>query len=321
MTRRGADQIAVQLGGLAPAQRKVARFFTEHATQLGFFSAAEIATRLGISDATVVRTAQALGYRGLADLKRALLDDTPPSEPTPSARLGATLRQATTPTEVLDHMWSVHGAALHAARENLDERFPAAVALLAAAERIVLSGTGPSAAVAHYGAVVLGRVGRPTATITATGVSMADQALTLHRGDALLLLAYTRLHTHAAVLLNFAQRQRIPVVLVTDVLANIEHADLVLTCPRGLPGEQSTHAVTILLLEAIAVALAATDRLRATTALRELNRLRGELLGTPADVDLPQSPANALPKAPTVAAEEGVGAVGESGDDLAEDAG
>jgi len=154
----------------------------------------------------------------------------------------------------------------------------------------VLSGTGPSAAVAHYGAVVLGRIGRPTATITATGVSMADQALTLRRGDVLLLLAsYTCLHTHAAVLLNLARRQRIPVVLVTDVLANIEHADLVLTCPRGLP-EQSTHAVTVLLLEAIAVALAATDRLRATTALRELNRLRGELLATPADVDLPKKP-------------------------------
>ncbi|MGH3811572.1 MAG: MurR/RpiR family transcriptional regulator [Pseudonocardiaceae bacterium] len=288
MVRHGADRIAAGLGGLAPAQRKVARFFTEHAAQLGFFSAAEIAARLGTSDATVVRTAQTLGYRGLADLKRALLADAPPPEPTPSARLGATLRHATTPTDVLDHVLDVHRAALHAAREHLDERFPAAVALLAAAERIVLSGTGPSAAVAHYAAVLLGRVGRPAATITATGVSMADQALQLRRGDALLLLAYTRLHTHAAVLLDLARRRRIPVLLVTDVLADVDGVDLVLTCPRGRPGEQSSHAVTLLLLEAIAVALAAAERSRATTALRELNRLRGELLGAPADVDAPE---------------------------------
>jgi DNA-binding MurR/RpiR family transcriptional regulator len=287
MIRHGADRIAAALGNLAPAQRKVARFFTEHAAQLGFFSAAEIAAQLGTSDATVVRTAQTLGYRGLADLKRALLADAPPPEPTPNARLGATLRHATTPADVLDHVLDVHQAALHAAREHLDERFPAAVALLAAAERIVLSGTGPSAAVAHYAAVLLGRVGRSTATITATGVSMADQALELRRGDALLLLAYTRLHTHAAVLLDLARRRRIPVLLVTDVLADVDGVDLVLTCPRGRPGEQSSHAVTLLLLEAIAVALAATERSRATTALRELNRLRGELLGVPADVDAP----------------------------------
>ena len=289
MIRQAADRITARLGGLAPAQRRVARFFTEHATQLGFFSAAEIAARLGTSDATVVRTAQRLGYRGLADLKRALLDDAPPPEPKPSSRLGATLRHATTPMDVLDHVLDVHQAALHAARKNLDERFPAAVALLATAERIVLSGTGPSAAVAQYAAVLLGRVGRPAATITATGVSMADQAMELCRGDTLLLLAYTRLHTHAAVLIDLAQRRRIPVLLVTDVLANVEGADLVLSCPRGLPGEQSSHAVTLLLLEAIAVALAATERARATTALSELNRLRGELLGAPADVDMPDA--------------------------------
>jgi DNA-binding MurR/RpiR family transcriptional regulator len=287
MIHHAADRIAAGLGGLAPAQRKVARFFIEHAAQLGFFSAAEIAARLGTSDATVVRTAQTLGYCGLADLKRALLDDASPPEPTPSARLGATLRHATTPAEVLDHVLDVHRAVLEAARENLDERFPAAVALLASAGRIVLSGTGPSAAVAQYAAVLLGRVGRPAATITATGVSMADQALELRRGDALLLLAYTRLHTHAAALLGLARRRRIPVLLVTDVLADVDGVDLVLTCPRGRPGEQSSHAVTMLLLEAITVALAAADRSRATTALRELNRLRGELLDAPADVDAP----------------------------------
>ncbi|MGH3983250.1 MAG: MurR/RpiR family transcriptional regulator [Pseudonocardiaceae bacterium] len=289
MIRHAADRIAAGLGGLAPAQRRVARFFTEHAAQLGFFSAAEIAARLGTSDATVVRTAQSLGYRGLADLKRALFDDAPPPEPTPSARLGATLRHATTPMDVLDHALDVHRSALHAARESLAERFPAAVALLAAAERIVLSGTGPSAAVAQYAAVLLGRVGRPATTITATGVSMADQAMELRRGDALLLLAYTRLHTHAAVLIDLARRRRIPVLLVTDVLADVDGADLVLSCPRGLPGEQSSHAITLLLLEAIAVALAAADRARATTALSELNRLRGELLGAPADVDAPDA--------------------------------
>ncbi|HEX2290057.1 MAG TPA: MurR/RpiR family transcriptional regulator [Pseudonocardiaceae bacterium] len=289
MTRHVADRIAAGLGGLAPAQRRVARFFTEHATQLGFFSAAEIAARLGTSDATVVRTAQTLGYRGLTDLKRALLDDAPPPEPTPSARLGATLRHATAPRDVLEHVLDVHRAALNAARNSLDEQFPAAVALLAAAERIVLSGTGPSAAVAQYAAVLLGRVGRPATTITATGVSMADQAMGLRRGDALLLLAYTRLHTHAAVLIGLARRRRIPVLLVTDVLADVDGADLVLSCPRGMPGEQSSHAVTLLLLEATAVALAATGPARATTALSELNRLRGELLGVPADVDTPDA--------------------------------
>ncbi len=293
MVQTTADRIIAGLPALAPAQRRVARFFGEHAGRLGFYSAADIAARLGTSDATVVRTAQALGFRGLADLKRALLSDTGSApEPTPSGRLHATLRHGSTPVEVLDHVFDVHEAALEAARTRLREPFPAAVALFAQAERIVVSGTGPTAAVARYAAVLLGRIGRPAATITGTGVSVADEALALRRGDALILLAYTPLHHHAAVLLDVARLRSAPVLLVTDTATDVAGVDLTLTCPRGLPGQTSSHAVTVLLLEALVVALAATDRRRATTALSELNRLRGQLQAIPADVDTPEVPTD-----------------------------
>lgn len=276
---------------LAPAQRRVARFFGEHADRLGFYSAADIAGRLGTSDATVVRTAQALGFHGLTDLKRALLSDAgDAAEPTPSGRLHATLRHGSAPVEVLDHVLDVHEAALDVARTRLREPFPTAVALLARAERIVISGTGPTAGVARYMTVLLGRIGRPAATITGTGVSMADEALGLRRGDALVLLAHTPLHHHAAVLIDVARLRRAPVLLVTDTATDVAGVDLMLTCPRGLPGQTSSHAVTVLLLEALVVALAATDRHRAATALSELNRLRGHLLATPAEVDTSEVP-------------------------------
>ncbi len=284
-----AQRIRAGLPGLAPAQRKVARFFTEQASRIGFYSAAEIAERLGTSDATVVRTAQALGYRGLADLKRALVADLVPGtpDPTPDGRLTATLGHGSDPGELFAHVLDVHRAAVDLAADQLRAPFPAAVDLLDRADRIVLSGTGPSAAVAEYGAVLLGRVGRPATTITGTGLAAADQALTLRRGDALVLLAYTRLNRHAAVLLDTARRHGVPIVLITDLLTAVADVDLVLTCPRGLPSESSSHAVTVLLLEALGVALAAADRPRAGSALRELNRLRAALLGEPASVDTP----------------------------------
>ncbi len=288
MNQAAARRIVAGLPGLAPAQRQVARFFTEHAARLGFYSAAEIAERLGTSDATVVRTAQALGYRGLADLKRALRADAGEDlpDPTPGGRLAATLRHGSDPGELLDHVLDVHRAAVDLARDRLRAPFPAAVALLDDADRIVLSGTGPSAAVAEYGAVLLGRIGRPATTITGAGLAAADQALALRRGDALVLLAYTRLHHHGAVLLDTARRRGIPALLLTDVLSTVADVDLVLSCPRGLPGESSSHAVTVLLIDALTVALAAADRPRATSALHELDRLREALLA-PTDVDTP----------------------------------
>lgn len=286
MQRSAVQRIVDGLGRLAPAQRPVGRFFVEHAGQLGFFSAAEIAAQLGTSDATVVRTAQALGYAGLTELKRALRTEA--VEPAPEARLNASLQRAATPADVLAHVLDVHRAAVQRAQEQLAPIFPAAVELLGAASRIVVSGTGPSAAVADYAAVLLTRIGRPTATITATGLSAADQALSLRHGDVLILLAYTRLHRHAAVVVQHARRLRVPVVLVTDVLTDVHGVDLVLTCPRGLPAESSSHAVTVLLIDALVLGLAAADRARATEALRELNQLRAKLLDATADVDEPR---------------------------------
>jgi DNA-binding MurR/RpiR family transcriptional regulator len=277
------QRIAAALPGLAPAQRHVARFFTEHAAQLGFYSAAEIASRLDTSDATVIRTAQALGYRGLADLKRALRTEAS-RDLTPDGRLAATLDRSDDPRELLDHVFDVHQAALELARHQLRVPFPAAVALLDAAERMVLSGTGPSGPVTEYAAVLLGRIGRRATTITSTGISTADHALGLRRGDVLVILAYTSLNRHTAVLIDTARRRGVPVILITDMLT-VTGVDLVLSCPRGLPGESSSHAVTVLLFDALAIALAAADRSRATIALRELNRLRAALLSSLTDTD------------------------------------
>lgn len=292
MNQPATLQILARLPALPPAQRPVARFFADHAARLGFYSAAEIAELLDTSDATVVRTAQALGYRGLADLKRALLADAISEEPTPDGRLDATLAHGSGPSEVLTHVFEVHRAALDLAHDQLREPFPAAVARLDAADRIVLSGTGPSAAVAEYGALLLSRIGRTAATITGAGLAAADEALALRPGDTLVVLAYTRLHRHTAAVIDTARRRDVPVILITDVLTDAEGVDLVLTCPRGLPRESSSHAVTLLLVEALAVALAAADRPRATTALRELNRLRSALLDAPADVDVPDRSVN-----------------------------
>ena len=57
---------------LAPAERRVAELLLDLGPEATLLSAAALAEQLGTSDATVVRTAKALGYSGLAELRRAL---------------------------------------------------------------------------------------------------------------------------------------------------------------------------------------------------------------------------------------------------------
>src|SRR4051794_8975083 len=64
------ERLAARRDALSPTEQRVADFFAQHREEAAFLSATEIAQRLGTSDATVVRTAQSLGYSGLQELKR-----------------------------------------------------------------------------------------------------------------------------------------------------------------------------------------------------------------------------------------------------------
>src|SRR3979411_1059425 len=87
-----AERVAARLTDLSPTERRVASFLVEHAEEAAFVSAAEMAGQLGTSDATVVRTVQSLGYAGLPELKRELVNALK-SRATPALRLGRSLAQ------------------------------------------------------------------------------------------------------------------------------------------------------------------------------------------------------------------------------------
>src|SRR5271165_395056 len=60
-------------GSLGAAGQRVAHFIAQNPAAALASSAMDLAASTGTSDATVIRTVQALGYPGLADLKQALV--------------------------------------------------------------------------------------------------------------------------------------------------------------------------------------------------------------------------------------------------------
>src|SRR3954464_13905462 len=78
---------------LSPKERGVADFYAGHPEEAAFLSAAEIAERLGTSDATVVRAVKARGSAGIPELRRELIDALR-ARATPAVRLGRTREDA-----------------------------------------------------------------------------------------------------------------------------------------------------------------------------------------------------------------------------------
>ena len=281
---RGADKLDERLAArgnaLSPTERRVASFFAAHPEEAAFLSAADIAAKLDTSDATVVRSAQALGYAGLPELKRELVDALR-VRATPASRLSTTLDDfGSGPAEVLDHVLMQQIGLLEEARRTLRrEDFATAVDLLATARRVVIHGNGPQEGIARYCALRLARFGRSAVALTHTGRRFADELLGMTADDVVLLLTYGEVDFEVELLLEHAASLGARVLLLTDRLgaAYASKVAVTLSARRARTGEWSTAATTLVLLDALLFGLAARDRPRTMEALEMLKDLRGRI--------------------------------------------
>jgi DNA-binding MurR/RpiR family transcriptional regulator len=261
---------------LGAAGVRVVKFIDENRPVVLASSAAALGARIGTSDATVLRTVQTLGFAGLADLKRAILNAGAVSTPADDMRRTLVdLEKAT--GEALDGILRAHAEGLAVLQSRkCRAQIAAGVRVLDGADRIAVFGIGPSAALATYVSILLARSGRRSRTINATGSMLADQLLDLGAGDTLLILAYGRLYREVKAVFTEAKALGLPTVLVTEAddtpLAKL--ADVCLVIPRGRPGQMALHGATFVGLEALVLSLAAAKPQAALASLDNLNRLR-----------------------------------------------
>jgi DNA-binding MurR/RpiR family transcriptional regulator len=290
LTRDFAERIADSAAGLTPAARRVARYFLDNREEVLVASAAALAAKTETSDATVVRTAKALGFSGLDELRRALADEIRTAL-SPADRLTRTLGEVgDSLSAALTLTLDIHMHALDALRRSIsDDMFERAVDGMTHARRIVAFGLGPSGAIAGYLASQLNRFGFEALTLSNTGLLFADDLQRLREGDLVIMLAYDRVYAELAALLDEIDRRKLRSFLVTDTLAAAlrRRVELVLPVARGRADMLSMHTATLGFLEAVLVGIAARRPGQTLAALRELNDARAKLAGRP--MNLPMS--------------------------------
>ncbi|MCM2294665.1 MurR/RpiR family transcriptional regulator [Allorhizobium sp. BGMRC 0089] len=280
----GADtleqKVQKTLGKLSPVEQRVARFFIERKETVLLGSAAQIASEAGSSDATVVRTAQALGFSGLASLRQSLLTELT-GLPSPGRRLKRSLDQCgEDAAKALHHVISLHEEALLSLKEDeTATRFAHAIDLLAGVRRRMVFGIGPSGLMASYAALQFNRIGLPTLPLTETGIGLADQMLWMEPGDGVLMMAYAPLYREVTVVLERAAELSVPVVLVSDSLGILvgDQVAEVVPVPRGRADHLAMHGATMVVLEAMILALAGRCRDEAFERLESFSEIRGAI--------------------------------------------
>lgn len=260
---------------LTKGQQKVAKYLSENSNVLGMMSAQELATHVGVSESTIIRFSQRMGYPGYLDMKQEVQKAYVNSH-TSSQKLSATLSQFSTKDEFFYELIQGHRQAL----DNLANTVPIdyleeAANLIVEANTLYIYGEGAAQAPVIELSFWLRRLGKPVITIGDTGRNFFEKVMHVSSGDVAVGFGYRKINSELEILFKETKQRGGHTVLITDrKLAGImQYSDVVITTDRGKIGEFRSMAIPLIVANALLLMVAKLhpERLK---HLKELEELR-----------------------------------------------
>lgn len=267
---------------LSAAARRLLNYIEQHPNAVLVSSALDLAAKIDSSDATVIRAIQSLGFDGLPHLKTTIAEKLDAGVRTPVEKVGVTVKElnqerSRTPFQLVIEAYARMLDLL--SRSPLSEQLEATARLLNDAERIGLYGAGPPNRLAQQTATHLGRIGRKSFAMEGSGHAFADALLGLQHGDAVILIAYGKVHKESLLVKAELQRVGGQLIVITDNPRGrlAQGAQMVLDVPRTEVGNMTLYGTILLTLETLVLALTKQSPERAMETARRLRDLRDEL--------------------------------------------
>lgn len=281
-------RITGSLDEFSRKQSRLARFMLDNKYFVSFASASQVGDKVGASAATVVRFAQSLGYEGFSELQTAIREELP-SYLTAVERMG---EQLASPQTADDSASDIPHQVFHTDITNIERtanalsttQLEAALDAIVDAERILVVGSGLSAAPALFFAHSLKVIGFDAQPAIDGGLSLAVSTVQLDGGTLLIAIDLWRYVRSTVEAVRSARRQGATAITITDSIVSplaqvADHAFEVAT--DGVVHSLSPTAV-ISLLNVFIAALSYRVPEQSMEALRRVDAAyrRGNLLIT-----------------------------------------
>ncbi|UCC89279.1 MAG: MurR/RpiR family transcriptional regulator [Anaerolineales bacterium] len=272
--RQGLEE---HLPHLTKSQQRIASYLLVSYDEATFMAAADLAERLDLSEATVVRFAKAIGYDGFPQMRRHL-QELYLTRFTPGARLQRKLSElASSQGHVLAKVLDMEVQYLTEASHSIDTAdFDHAVDILLSAQRLFVFGSGPSSSLAELAELRLRRLGLLTISMTESGRHLLEKLQLLQKGDAVLVDGFHHVRAELVAVLDHARALGCRSILITDTLGPIlqSKVDVVLAARRGPVSTFHSLTVPMSILNALILAVAMARPNESLAALDRLDQMR-----------------------------------------------
>jgi DNA-binding MurR/RpiR family transcriptional regulator len=267
---------------LTKSEKRIANYLNQNQDEAAFLSAGEIADRLQLSEATMVRFARSLGFDGYPTMRVALQDNFR-HRMTHSARLRSRLEDLRSAGDIFERLVASEMDYLTEALQTIDRNaLNAAVELLRTHPRVFVFGLGPSLSLVDLLEIRLTRSARHVIPLNTSGREMLEPMLLMNGSDLLIAIGFFNLTPNLQMVLEYANQIKTPVILLTDTLGPMlgDKADIVLAARRGPVSSFHSLTVPMTIINALLLALTAADQEKVMTNLDNLDQLRERLKKT-----------------------------------------
>ncbi len=208
--------IKSQKDRFTPHQAKIANHLLGNYEKVAFLTATQLAKEIGVSQPTIIRFTQSLGFLKYYLFQEAF-QELLKAELTSSDRFNLSLAESSSTSEGGSNIILREIRTLTAfARDFPQEAFDRAVSMIAKSENIYVLGTRGSASLAQYFSYFLNKVKRNV--IAVTGGSTCDYDILLHlkSKDLAVAIAFPRYPRETLELVRFCRDRRVTIVGITD---------------------------------------------------------------------------------------------------------
>lgn len=259
---------------LSKGQKLIADYILKHYDKAAFMTAAKLGVSVGVSESTVVRFANQLGYEGYPELQKAL-QELIKNKLTTAQRI----ELASDYVEPNNALKGVLKADIDNIRTTMEKinytDFQGTVNSILKAKKIYIIGLRSSAALADFLGFYLNLI-LDNVKVVSYGISdIFEQIINVEEGDCVIGIGFPRYAVRTVETLNFGKSRGADVIAITDSLLSplSAKADFTLVAESNMASFVDSLVAPLSVINALIVAVGLREKEKISQTFNELEHI------------------------------------------------
>lgn len=271
--------IQTKFSRLSKGQKLIAEYILKHYDKAAFMTAAKLGVSVGVSESTVVRFANQLGFEGYPELQKAL-QELIKNKLTTAQRIELS-NEYVVPNNALRGVLKSDMENIRATMEKINyDAFEKTIETILKSKKIYIVGLRSSAALADFLGYYLNLI-LDNVKVVSYGVSgLFEQMLTLGADDCVIGIGFPRYAMRTLETLDYAKNKGATIVSITDsVLSPLaSRADYTLVAESNMASFVDSLVAPLSVINALIIAVGLKEKDKISKTFTDLEQVWQEFL-------------------------------------------